>query len=322
MARTKQTAKKNYKRKTRPIESRQINRRARKTAPGAVDRQKRRFKPGTVALREIRKLQKSTEFMINKLPFQRLVREIVESPTIKGYKDFTYRFQLSALNAMQDGAESYIHGLFIDSVLCMAHAKRVTMLPADMRLAAKIRGQEYHHYHYSDPKDPINIEMADKIQSVKDNNNKTSNKPKNNETMNNNINNINNINNNINNINNINNLNNNTNNNINDINLKDKIECNKEYNRRISEVIKRRQVSKDSKSYNLNINNFKNLNKIKNYEDIPVETDKDPSLILDLTGKAISSGYIKTENENENIEEGEVLEGEKNDNKEGDKQDD
>jgi histone H3 len=37
-----------------------------------------RYRPGTVALREIRKYQKSTELLIRKLPFQRLVREIAQ----------------------------------------------------------------------------------------------------------------------------------------------------------------------------------------------------------------------------------------------------
>ena len=37
-----------------------------------------RFRPGTVALREIRRYQKSTELLIRKLPFQRLVREIAQ----------------------------------------------------------------------------------------------------------------------------------------------------------------------------------------------------------------------------------------------------
>lgn len=39
-------------------------------------KRKHRFRPGTVALREIRRYQKSTELLIRKLPFQRLVREI------------------------------------------------------------------------------------------------------------------------------------------------------------------------------------------------------------------------------------------------------
>jgi histone H3 len=50
---------------------------ARKTAPerGGIKRP-HRFRPGTVALREIRRYQKTTELLLRKLPFQRLVREI------------------------------------------------------------------------------------------------------------------------------------------------------------------------------------------------------------------------------------------------------
>ena len=47
------------------------------TATGGV-KKPHRFRPGTVALREIRRYQKSTELLIRKLPFQRLVREIAQ----------------------------------------------------------------------------------------------------------------------------------------------------------------------------------------------------------------------------------------------------
>ncbi|KAI6669523.1 hypothetical protein NL676_004408 [Syzygium grande] len=61
-----------------------------------------RFRPGTVELREIRKCQKSTELLIQKLPFQQLVREIVQ--------DFQtdLRFQSSAVVALQEEAEAYL----------------------------------------------------------------------------------------------------------------------------------------------------------------------------------------------------------------------
>lgn len=80
MARTKQTARKNTGAKA--PRKQLANKAARKTAavsaatgPGGV-KKPHRFRPGTVALREIRKFQKSTELLIRKLPFQRLVREI------------------------------------------------------------------------------------------------------------------------------------------------------------------------------------------------------------------------------------------------------
>merc|ERR1712072_1130689 len=94
-----------------------------------------RFKPGTVSLREIRRFQKSTELLIRKLPFQRLVREIAS--------DFKtdLRFQSSALLALQEAAEAYMVGLFEDTNLCAIHAKRVTIMPKDMQLARRIRGE-------------------------------------------------------------------------------------------------------------------------------------------------------------------------------------
>jgi histone H3 len=65
-----------------------------------------RYRPGTVALREIRRYQKSTDLLIRKLPFQRLVREIAQD-----FKN-DLRFQGSAILALQEAAESYLVGLF------------------------------------------------------------------------------------------------------------------------------------------------------------------------------------------------------------------
>ena len=94
-----------------------------------------RYRPGTVALREIRKYQKSTEMLIRKLPFQRLVREIAE-----GFK-LDVRFQSTALLALQEASEAYLVSLFEDTNLCAIHAKRVTIMPKDMQLARRIRGE-------------------------------------------------------------------------------------------------------------------------------------------------------------------------------------
>ena len=124
--------------------------------------QPHRYRPGTVALREIRKYQKSTELLIRKLPFQvrpasslppppaspapashvsrrlppqRLVREIAQ--------DFKtdLRFQSSAILALQEASEAYLVGLFEDTNLCAIHAKRVTIMPKDVQLARRIRGE-------------------------------------------------------------------------------------------------------------------------------------------------------------------------------------
>lgn len=101
----------------------------------------RRYRPGTVALREIRKFQKSTELLIRKLPFQRLVREISQD-----FKE-GLRFQSLAILALQEAAEAYLVGLFEDTNLCAIHAKRVTIMPKDMQLARRIRGIEREgHY--------------------------------------------------------------------------------------------------------------------------------------------------------------------------------
>ena len=94
-----------------------------------------RYRPGTVALREIRRYQKTTELLIRKLPFSRLVREVTQ--------DFKtdLRFQAQAIMALQEAAEAYLVRLFDDTNLCAIHAKRVTIMPKDMQLARRIRGE-------------------------------------------------------------------------------------------------------------------------------------------------------------------------------------
>lgn len=95
-----------------------------------------RYRPGTVALREIRKYQQSTGPLIRKLPFQRLVREIAQDTQT------SLRFQLSAVDALQEAAEAYMVGMFADANLSAIHAKRVTIAPKDMHLAQRIRGEK------------------------------------------------------------------------------------------------------------------------------------------------------------------------------------
>lgn len=134
MARTKQTARKNVGGKAPRKNIGQKS--ARKTASTTAGMKKpHRYRPGTVALREIRRYQKSTELLIRKLPFQRLVREIAQE--FKG----DLRFQSSAVLALQEAAEAYLVSLFEDTNLCAIHAKRVTIMPKDMQLARRIRGE-------------------------------------------------------------------------------------------------------------------------------------------------------------------------------------
>lgn len=101
----------------------------------AVAGRKTRWRPGTVALREVRRYQKSTELLLKKLPFQRLVRDIA-----RGQKT-DIRLQRSALEALQEAAEAYLVGLFEDTQLCAIHARRTTIMPRDMALALRIRGE-------------------------------------------------------------------------------------------------------------------------------------------------------------------------------------
>lgn len=95
----------------------------------------RRYRPGTLAIREIRRYQKSTNLLIKRLPFHRLVREITQD--IKG----DLRYQSVALDALQEASEAYLVGLFEDTNLCALHAKRVTIHTKDIQLARRIRGE-------------------------------------------------------------------------------------------------------------------------------------------------------------------------------------
>ena len=133
MARTKQTARKSTGGKA--PRKQLATKAARKSAPATGGVKKpHRFRPGTVALREIRRYQKSTELLLRKLPFQRLVREVAQE-----YKQ-DLRFQRTAIGALQEATEAYMVSLFEDSNLCAIHAKRVTIMPRDMQLARRLRG--------------------------------------------------------------------------------------------------------------------------------------------------------------------------------------
>jgi histone H3 len=120
MARTKQTARQSTGGKAPRHQL--ATKAARKSAwtTGGV-KKPHRYRPGTVALREIRRYQKSTELLIRRLPFQRLVREIAQ--------DFKtdLRFQSTAILALQEAAEAYLVGLFEDTNMCCIHARRVTI---------------------------------------------------------------------------------------------------------------------------------------------------------------------------------------------------
>jgi histone H3 len=142
MSRTKQTARKSTGgkapfKKLATKAARKAPRPEFLSAPGTGGGVKKphRYRPGTVALREIRRFQKSTDLLIKKLPFQRLVREIAQAFN----KDL--RFQSAAVGALQEAAEAYLVRLFEDTNLCAIHAKRVTIMIKDIRLARRIRGE-------------------------------------------------------------------------------------------------------------------------------------------------------------------------------------
>ena len=114
-----------------------------KTAPaegGVKPDRARRFRPGTVALREIKRYQKTTNLVLLRAPFQRLVRSIAQGI------DPDFRFQSQALLALQEAAEMYCVHLFEDSNLCAIHANRVTVFKKDMDLARRIRGERFHDH--------------------------------------------------------------------------------------------------------------------------------------------------------------------------------
>ncbi|XP_015515372.1 histone H3.3-like type 1 isoform X1 [Neodiprion virginianus] len=97
-----------------------------------------RAKSGTKALQEIRFLQKTTKLLIPKLPFARLVREIMLDlfPRLE-----INRIQAKALEALQEASEMYLVQFFEDAILLSLHAKRVTLFPTDMRLVRRLRGR-------------------------------------------------------------------------------------------------------------------------------------------------------------------------------------
>ncbi|EAN84245.1 histone H3 variant V [Trypanosoma cruzi] len=108
---------------------------AKKESASAGTRKKHRWRPGTVVLREVRRYQSSTEFLIAKAPFRRLVREIVSN-----LKD-SFRMSATCVEALQESTELYVTSVLADANLCTLHANRVTVYPKDIQLALKLRGE-------------------------------------------------------------------------------------------------------------------------------------------------------------------------------------
>ena len=107
-----------------------------------------RYCPGLLALCEIRRYQQSTESLIRRTPFNKLIKEISQEyricPNGLGTPSVQVHFQSTALAALQEAAENFLVGLFEDVNLLAAHAKRVTVMPRDIRLALRIQGDQSH----------------------------------------------------------------------------------------------------------------------------------------------------------------------------------
>ena len=138
MARTKTTARKSaagIKKPRKQIRAKSARKTLEKSTGGI--KRPHRYRPGTVALREIRRYQKSTDLLLRKLPFQRIVKNISQDMRAD------VRFQSSAMAALQEAAEAYLVSLFEDTNLCAIHARRVTIMVRDMQLARRIRGEKF-----------------------------------------------------------------------------------------------------------------------------------------------------------------------------------
>eukprot|EP00127_Corallochytrium_limacisporum_P000866 Clim_evm9s28 gene=Clim_evmTU9s28 len=101
---------------------------------------KRRKRPGTLALQEIRRYQKNTDLLIPKRPFERVVREVMQS--IVAPAAGINRWSYAAVLALQTATEEYLVHLLEDANLCAIHAKRVTIMVRDIQLARRIKGIE------------------------------------------------------------------------------------------------------------------------------------------------------------------------------------
>ncbi|XP_058897495.1 histone H3.3-like isoform X1 [Kogia breviceps] len=143
MARTKRTARESTGGKA--SRKQLATKAARKSAPstGGVTKPPR-YRPGAAALRQIRRYQKSTELLIRKLPFQRLVSEMAQ-----GFKTDP-RFQSAASGALRvsgprplwlSSATAHLVGLWEDTNLRAIRAESHTIVPRHIPLARRIRGE-------------------------------------------------------------------------------------------------------------------------------------------------------------------------------------
>ena len=147
MARTKQTRREGGKAPRKNLAKKLPARKRHPVAP-AIVKKPRRYRPGTVALREIRRYQKTTDLLIPKAPMSRAVREVLVN--VEGGTDL--RMQSIALAAVHEASEAFTVGLMEDANLCAIHGKRVGVLPKDMQLARRLRGEDALDHRGTQPK--------------------------------------------------------------------------------------------------------------------------------------------------------------------------
>ena len=120
----------------------------RKSTTGGIKKLHRYHLLGLLALHEIRRYQQSTESLIRRTPFNKLIKEISQQyricPEGPGTPSVQVQFQSTALAALQEAAENFLVGLFEDVNLLAVHAKRVTVMPRDIRLVLRIQGDQSH----------------------------------------------------------------------------------------------------------------------------------------------------------------------------------
>ncbi|CAL8138784.1 unnamed protein product [Orchesella dallaii] len=121
---------------TRTLRARDARNSLEETRVGGSSSKKGR---GWLSIQQIRRYQRSTELLIPRLSFQRLVRQVTQDSLDKKLK-----FKAAALEALQEAAEYHIVSLFEDTNLLAIHSKRITIMPKDIHLARRIRGESYY----------------------------------------------------------------------------------------------------------------------------------------------------------------------------------
>lgn len=119
--------------------SKKVEKKVKKSVP-VPEKKSHRFRPGTVAMREIRKYQKTSNLLIPRLPFSKLVREIATEINKDSKAGDSLQFQATALIGLQEASENYLVKLLQSANLNALHASRITLQPKDLKLAQTIRG--------------------------------------------------------------------------------------------------------------------------------------------------------------------------------------